>query len=93
MPKKDILLSRRQFNEIETKIQIRDTMVKKVVWHSINAAIKPEPLKYYLVFIVSESGDTWSEILAFNEDQSLISDNRNIKPLFYCEVPNPMPTI
>ena len=90
MPKKDILMSRRQSDNIALKF--KDTITTKVVWHNCQGAKKPEPLTYYLIFLISDTGDFWSEVGTFDSMGSFISHGRsNCTALYYASIPIPIP--
>jgi hypothetical protein len=90
MPKKDILMSRRQSDNIALKF--KDTITTKVVWHNCQGAKKPEPLTYYLIFLISDTGDFWSEVGTFDSLGSFISHGRtNCTALYYASIPIPIP--
>jgi hypothetical protein len=90
MPKKDILISRRQVDNVALKF--KDTITTKVVWHNCQGAKKPEPLTYYLIFLISDTGDFWSEVGTFDGLGSFISHGRsNCTALYYASIPIPIP--
>jgi hypothetical protein len=90
MPKKDILISRRQVDNVALKF--KDTITTKVVWHNCQGAKKPEPLTYYLIFLISNTGDFWSEVGTFDNMGSFISHGRtNCTALYYASIPIPIP--
>jgi hypothetical protein len=90
MPKKDILISRRQSDNIALKF--KDTITTKVVWHNCQGDKKPEPLIYYLIFLISDTGDFWSEVGTFDSVGSFISHGRiNCTALYYASIPIPIP--
>lgn len=90
MPKKDILISRRQSDNVALKF--KDTITTRVVWHNCQGAKKPEPLTYYLIFLISDTGDFWSEVGTFDSIGSFISHGRtNCTALYYASIPIPIP--
>ena len=90
MPKKDILISRRQVDNVTLKF--KDTITTKVVWHNCQGAKKPEPLTYYLIFLISDTGDFWSEVGTFDSTGIFISHGRsNCTALYYASIPIPIP--
>jgi len=90
MPKKDILISRRQVDNVALKF--KDTITTKVVWHNCQGAKKPEPLTYYLIFLISNTGDFWSEVGTFDSIGNFISHGRtNCTALYYASIPIPIP--
>ena len=100
MPKKDILISRRAQIKLVASIpasqnvalKFKDTITTKVVWHNCQGAKKPEPLTYYLIFLISDTGDFWSEVGTFDSLGSFISHGRsNCTALYYASIPIPIP--
>jgi hypothetical protein len=90
MPKKDILISRRQVDNVALKF--KDTITTKVVWHNCQGAKKPEPLTYYLIFLISNTGDFWSEVGTFDNIGNFINHGRNnCTALYYASIPIPIP--
>ena len=100
MPKKDILISRRAQIKLVASIpasenvafKFKDTITTKVVWHNCQGSQKPEPLTYYLIFLISDTGDFWSEVGTFDSLGSFISHGRsNCTALYYASIPIPIP--
>jgi len=91
MSKKDILIMRRQYDKVLPK---KEDITIKVIWHLCGGLQVPEPYMFYLVYLISESGEAWAEIGAFNDKgRYILNDRKGCSPLYFTEIPIPMPKI